>query len=58
MTEKLLTTEEVCRYLGKPRSWLYHEARNQRIPRYKIGNQWRYRADEVAEWVSRQAVSA
>ncbi len=57
MMEKLLTTEEVCHYLGKPRSWLYHEARNQGIPRHKIGNQWRYRADELDAWINDQVSS-
>jgi excisionase family DNA binding protein len=49
--ESLVGTDEVATYLGKPRSWLYNNATRAGIPRYKVGNEYRYRLSEVAAWV-------
>lgn len=38
-------------HISKPVSWLHHEAAALGIPRYKIGNQWRYRLSEVDQWI-------
>ena len=52
--EKFVTTDEAAEYLHKPTSWLHNNAGRLRIPRYKVGNQWRYRLSEIAEWVEAQ----
>jgi excisionase family DNA binding protein len=49
--EPYVTTQEAAEFLNKPISWLYHEAEVQRIPRYKVGNQWRYKRSELDAWV-------
>lgn len=49
--EPFVTTEEVAAFLGKPPSWLYNRAERLEIPRYRVGNQLRYRISEVAAWV-------
>jgi predicted DNA-binding transcriptional regulator AlpA len=49
--ETFATTEEVAAYLAKPPSWLYANAGPLGVPRYKIGNQYRYKLSEVAAWV-------
>ncbi len=54
----LVGNREVADYLGRPISWLYHEAAAQKIPRYKVGNQWRYRLSEIDEWLEARQVSA
>lgn len=51
---RLLTTKEAADLLGKPVSWMNHEAGRLGIPRYKIGNQWRYRHSELDQWIDRQ----
>ena len=54
-SERFVTTDEAAEYLHKPTSWLHNNAGRLRIPRYKVGNQWRYRLSEIAEWVERGA---
>lgn len=49
--EKYATTEEVAEFLNKPVSWVHHSAGPRGIPRYKVGNHWRYKLSEVARWV-------
>jgi excisionase family DNA binding protein len=49
--EPFVGTEEVCEFLGKPRSWLYNRAERIGIPRYRVGLQYRYRLSEVVAWV-------
>jgi len=51
--ETYATTEEVAAFLNKPQSWVFQNAGPRGIPRYKVGNQWRYRLSEVAAWVER-----
>ena len=49
--EPFITTREAAAYLGKPVSWLYHEAEERGLPRYKVGNQWRHKRSELDAWV-------
>jgi excisionase family DNA binding protein len=49
--EPFATTEDVAAYLSKPRSWVHDNAGRLGIPRYKVGNHYRYRLSEVAKWV-------
>ncbi len=53
----LISQREAADYLGKPTSWLYHEARKHGIPRYKIGAQWRYRLVELDAWIDQQVAT-
>jgi excisionase family DNA binding protein len=50
-TERFVSTEEAAELLGKPVSWLRNNAGPLGIPRYHLGNHWRFRLSEVAEWV-------
>ncbi|MEI5672624.1 MULTISPECIES: helix-turn-helix domain-containing protein [unclassified Nocardioides] len=50
-TEPLATTAEVADYLNKPTSWVHDNAARLDLPRFKVGNQYRYRLSEIAEWV-------
>lgn len=49
--EPYVTTQEAAAFLNKPVSWLYHEAEERGVPRYKVGNQWRYKCSELDSWV-------
>lgn len=56
MTEQLTAepfvgTREVAAFLGKPVSYVYEHAGRLGIPRYKLGNQWRYLLSEVEDWL-------
>lgn len=49
--EPFVTADVAANHLGKPVSWLYNNAERSGIPRYRIGNQWRYRLSEVDAWM-------
>lgn len=53
--ESFVTTEEAAAFLNRPPSWLRNNAAGRKIPRYKVGNQWRFQLSEVAEWVKAQS---
>ena len=55
--EPLKATKDAAAFMDKPVSWLHHNAGPLGIPRYRVGNQWRYRLSELAEWVEHQAVN-
>lgn len=56
-TESFVTTEQVADFLGKPQTWIHNNAARAGIPRYKVGNQYRYRLSEVSAWVKRVGVA-
>ena len=39
--------------LGVPKSWVYEQSRNGRIPTVTLGRYRRYRAESIAAWVER-----
>lgn len=59
MIERLMTTDEVARYLGFSTRTITHwavvyekTAGNRGLPALRIGpRQWRYRRDDVNDWV-------
>jgi excisionase family DNA binding protein len=53
--ERYATTEQVAEFLNKPLSWVHNNAGPRGIPRYKIGNHWRFKLSEVAGWVEAQS---
>lgn len=53
--EKFVGTQAVADLLGKPVTWVYSNAGPRGMPRYKIGNHWRYRLSEVATWMEAHA---
>lgn len=53
--EPFVGTQDVADFLCKPRSWVFNNGDRCGIPRYRIGNQWRYRLSEVATWLEEQS---
>src|SRR5260370_28182085 len=54
---QLLTVQEVAELLRVPASWVYGRTRtrsSERLPGYKLGKYWRFRANEVLAWVATQ----
>ena len=50
----LLNVREVAELLSVPKSWVYGRMRKRafdRIPAYRVGKYWRFRADEVMAWL-------
>jgi excisionase family DNA binding protein len=51
MSGSLLTAEEVARKLGVPKTWVYAQSRQGRIPTITLGRYRRYRAEAIEHWV-------
>jgi excisionase family DNA binding protein len=51
MDGSLLTADQVAQILGVPKSWVYEQSRNGRIPTVTLGRYRRYRAESIAAWV-------
>ena len=47
----LMTIEEVAAYLRLSKDTVYRMAQSGRIPASKVGTQWRFRQDDVDDWL-------
>jgi excisionase family DNA binding protein len=50
---RLMTAGEVAAYLSVTKSWVYAEARAQRMPHVRLGGYVRFRRDAIDEWSRR-----
>lgn len=50
----ILTLEELHTYLKIPKPTLYALAQNGRIPAAKVGKHWRFRRNDIDEWLNAQ----
>ena len=46
-----MTIEEVADYLRLSKDTVYRMAQAGRIPASKVGTQWRFRQDDVDDWL-------
>jgi len=51
--EKLLTLEEVADYLRLSKDTVYRLANTGKIPASKVGSQWRFRREDVDQWLEK-----
>ena len=49
---RIMTIEELAKYLRLHKSTVYRMVRQGEIPSSKIGNQWRFRKDVIDTWLS------
>lgn len=54
MVDKLLTLEEVSKYLRLHRMTIYRLAQRKRIPASKVGRVWRFRKQKIEQWLDEQ----
>jgi excisionase family DNA binding protein len=52
--EELITLKELSKYLKISRPTLYKMVENGKIPALKIANQWRFKKDDITNWVEKQ----
>lgn len=52
--DELLTTKEVQDMLQVDRTTIYRMAETNRLPAFKVGNQWRFPADQIRNWLQQQ----
>ena len=55
---EVLTTKEVCHLLRIHPSTLYKLTRQGKIPSFRVGNEWRFRKDEIMRWLSEKSAGA
>jgi len=48
---KLMTLEEVANYLSLSKDTIYRMANSAKIPASKAGSQWRFRKEDVDQWL-------
>lgn len=49
----LMTLEEVASYLRLSKDTVYRMAQRGRIPASKVGMQWRFRREDVDQWLDK-----
>lgn len=49
---RIMTMEEVAKYLRLHKSTLYRLVKQEVIPASKIGGRWRFRKDVIDQWLS------
>jgi excisionase family DNA binding protein len=52
VTTSLLTAEDVPQLLGVPKSGVYEQSREGRIPTVRLGRYRRYRREAIEAWVA------
>lgn len=55
--ETLLTLQQVAQRLQISETTLYKLARRGKIPAIKVGNQWRFKIEDIDKWIESQKVS-
>lgn len=54
MTERLLSVVEVAAFLGVKRDTVYKLIDRNGLPGVKVGRLWKFRREQVNEWVNEQ----
>jgi excisionase family DNA binding protein len=57
--DRWLSVDEIAIYLGVKRDTIYKWIDRKRMPAHKVGALWKFRKDEIDEWItSGQAADA
>lgn len=51
MEDRWLSVEEIAAYLGVKRDTIYKWQMRQKMPAHKVGRLWKFRKEEIDEWV-------
>lgn len=51
MPDRWLSVEEIAEYLGISKDTVYAWIGKKSMPAHKVGRFWKFKADEVDEWV-------
>jgi excisionase family DNA binding protein len=55
MQEKLLTTQQVARYLGVDKFTIYRLVTKKKILAFRVGSQWRFKKTLLDAWLMRNS---
>lgn len=51
MEDRWLSVDEIASYLGIKRDTVYRWANEKQMPAHRMGRLWKFKKDEVDEWV-------
>ena len=51
MDNRWLSVDDICKYLGVSKDTVYRWIDKQGMPAHRLGRLWKFRMDEVDEWV-------
>lgn len=51
MEDRWLSVVEIAAYLGVTRDSVYRWVDNRNMPGHRVGRRWKFRKEEVDEWV-------
>ena len=51
MTNRWYSLKEICEYLGVSRDTVFKWIDNKNMPAHKMGRQWKFKIDEVDDWI-------
>jgi len=51
---KVMTVREVCAYLRVSRATIYRLLKENQIPAFRLGSDWRFNLEEIDRWRLRQ----
>jgi excisionase family DNA binding protein len=54
-SERLLTVDEVAKYLSVDRITVYRLLGREQLPGFKVGKQWRFKREMVEAWLMTNA---
>ncbi len=52
-TSILMTVKDVATYLAVTERTVYRLVKDHRLPAYKVGGQWRFKADMIESWIQK-----
>jgi excisionase family DNA binding protein len=55
MPEKLLTTDQVARYLKVDKFTVYRLVTQRKMPAFKVGSQWRFKKKMIDAWLMKNS---
>jgi len=57
MTDEILTLKEVAEYLKLAEKTAYRLAADGKLPGFKVGGSWRFKCDDIEQWIHEQKTS-
>ncbi len=51
ITNRWYSLKEICEYLGVSRDTVFKWIDNKIMPAHKMGRQWKFKIDEVDNWI-------